>query len=153
MENPSQIIRSPDWEERLSTYLDRVVDEPFTWGSHDCALFAASAIKAMSGIDPAEAFRGQYDTREGSARALRELGAGTLLKTVTAWLGASKHVSQAKRGDVVMRDRTTLGICVGLYSYFVGEEHGEHGLVSIPTADCSRAFTVPFEAPSNAEGR
>jgi hypothetical protein len=153
MDLPSQIIRAPDWEDRLSTYLDRVSEEPFAWGSHDCALFAAGAVRAMSGIDPAAAFRDQYDTREGSAAALREHGAGTLLKTVSAWFGPSKHVSQAKRGDVVMRDRTTLGICVGAYSYFVGEEHGQHGLVAIPTADCSRAFTVLFEATSNAEGR
>lgn len=149
----SQIIRAPDWEDRLSTYLDRVSQEPFAWGSHDCALFAASAVKAMSGVDPAAAFRGQYDTREGSALALREIGAGTLLKTVTSWFGGHKHVSQAKRGDIVMRDRTTLGICVGLYSYFVGEEHGQNGLVAIPTAECARAFTVLFEAPSDVEGR
>lgn len=153
MATPSQIVRAPDWEDRLSTYLDRVAEEPFAWGSHDCALHAASAIKAMTGVDPGSAFRGQYDTRTGSAAALREHGDGTLLKTVTAWLGAPKHASQAKRGDIVMRDRSTLGVCVGAYSYFVGEEHGQNGLVFLPTSDCSRAFTVPFAAPSSVEGR
>ena len=153
METSSQIVRAPDWEDRLANYLDRVAEEPFAWGTHDCALHAASAIKAMTGVDPGEAFRGQYDTRTGSALALRELGNGTLLKTVTAWLGASKHPSQAKRGDIVMRDRSTLGVCVGAYSYFVGEEHGHRGLVFVPTSDCARAFTVPFVAPSELEGR
>ncbi|MBB5715841.1 DUF6950 family protein [Sphingomonas aerophila] len=151
--NPSTIVRAPDWEERLALYLDRVAEERFEWGVHDCALHAAAAVKAQTGVDPAAAFRGTYDTRTGSAEALRKHGAGTLLRTVTAWLGEPKHVSQAKRGDIVMKDRTTLGVCVGLYSYFVGEEHGQEGLVHVPTADCSRAFTVPFMAPSSVEGR
>lgn len=153
MSSTSQIVRAPDWEDRLSTYLDRVAEEPFVWGSHDCALHAASAIRAMTGVDPGAAFRDQYDSRTGSAAALREHGQGTLLKTVTAWLGAPKHVSQAKRGDIVMRDRSTLGVCVGAYSYFVGEEHGQAGLVFLPTSDCTRAFTVPFAALSDVEGR
>ncbi|MBM6577109.1 hypothetical protein KCP91_12070 [Microvirga sp. SRT01] len=146
-------MRAPDWEDRLATYLDRVAEEPFAWGSNDCALFASGGIRAMTGVDPGADFRGAYDTRQGSAEALRTFGEGTLLKTTTAWLGNSKHVSQAKRGDVVMKDRHTLGICVGLHSLFVGEEHGHHGTVYVPTADCTRAFTIPFDAPSDGEDR
>lgn len=132
--------------------LDRKSEEPFAWGSNDCALFACDAIRAMTGTDPAVAFRGTYDDRAGSAQALREHGDGTLLKTATAWLGQPKHPALAKRGDIVMRDRTTLGVCVGLHSWFVGEEHGHNGLVALPTADCTKAFSLPFAA-SNEEVR
>ncbi|SEM40432.1 hypothetical protein SAMN05192583_0068 [Sphingomonas gellani] len=142
----STLARAPDWEERLAVLLDRKSEEPFKWGSNDCALFACDAIKAMTGSDPAEAFRGTYNDRAGSAVALREHGAGTLLKTATAWLGQSKHPAFAQRGDIVMKDRNTLGVCVGLHSWFVGEEHGQNGLVALPTADCSKAFTLPFAA-------
>lgn len=152
MPSTSELVRAPDWEERLAVLLDRKSEEPFRWGSNDCALFAADAIRAMTGGDPGEAFRGQYDSRAGSAAALREHGEGTLLKTVTAWLGQAKHPVFAQRGDIVMRDRHTLGVCVGLHSWFVGEEHGQSGLVSLPTADCSKAFTLPFAA-SNGEVR
>ncbi|MET0376885.1 MAG: hypothetical protein ABW128_21845 [Rhizorhabdus sp.] len=143
---PTTIVRFPDWEERLALYLDTRADMPFRWGHHDCALFAAGAVKAMSGVDPAEVFRDKYDTSAGAALALREHGAGTLLRTCVEWFGASKHISQAKRGDLVMRNRTTLGVCVGQWSWFVGQDDFRAGLISEPTAICSKAFTIPFAA-------
>lgn len=139
------IARAADWEARLATLLDRLKDAPFKWGTHDCALFSASAVKAMSGVDPAADFRGAYDTEAGARQALRDHAAGTLLRTVKAWLGDPKPVAQAQRGDIVMLDRTTVGVCVGRYSWFVGEQFGARGLVPRPTADCRYAFTVPFE--------
>lgn len=154
MEIPSTPSRAPDWEERLSVYLDRVIEEPFKWGSHDCALFAAGAVNAMTGTDPAADLRGTYDDRVTAALALKERAAGTLLKTAVAWFGSPKHPAFAQRGDLVMKDRTTLGVCVGLHSWFVGEEHGQHGLVALPTASCTKAFTLPYSAPaSNTEVR
>lgn len=140
------LVRFQDWEDRLGTYLDRVAEEPFRWGTHDCALFAASCVNAMTGVDPARDYRGTYDTGRGAAAALREHGAGTLLKTVRSWFGPEKSVHFAKRGDLVMRDSTAVGICVGRYSWFVGADQGLDRLVIIPTADCRYAFTVPFEA-------
>lgn len=139
-----QISRFSDWEDRLRTYLDRVEEEPFQWGTHDCALFAADCVKAMTGADVVADFRGKYDTRLGAAEALREYGDGTLLKTMKAKFGETKSPHFAQRGDVVMRDATTTGICVGQFSYFVGEEQGLQRLVAMPTKDCKYAFTVPF---------
>lgn len=136
--------RFDDWEARLAVYLDRVEWEPFTWGQHDCALFAASAICAQTGVDPAAEFRGKYFDARGAAQALRAYGEGTLLKTVTQWLGEPKSAHHAKRGDIVMRDRLTTGVCVGHYSYFVGIEQGYERLAILPTRDCQKAFTVPF---------
>lgn len=151
MEVPSPLVRAPDWEERLAVYLDRVREEPFAWGSHDCALFAAGAVRAMTGTDPAAGLRNTYSDRAGAALALRERAAGTLLRTATAWLGRAKHPAFAQRGDLVMRGPTTLGVCVGLHSWFVGEEHGASGLVAWPTASCSKAFTLPYAAPASTE--
>lgn len=103
----------------------------------------------MTGTDPAEALRGKYDTRHGAATALREFGSGTLLKTLTAIFGESFSPHFAQRGDVVMLDRTTTGICVGRFCWFVGQEAGVEGLLVIPTAQCRYAFRVPFEAATN----
>lgn len=154
MESPSAFCRAPDWEERLAVFLDRKREEPFKWGSNDCALFAADAIKAMTGTDPGEPFRNTYSDRKGAAAALKEDGAGTLLKTTIEWLGQPKHPAFAQRGDIVMKDRNTLGVCVGLHSWFVGEEHGQQGLVSLPTAHATKAFTLPYAAaPSSKEDR
>ncbi len=140
-----KLIRYQDWEDRLRTYLDRVEWEPFRWGTYDCALFAASCIQAQTGIDPAADFRGRYDDVRGAAQALRDYGQGTLLKTVTHWLGEPGSVHFAKRGDIVMRDARTTGVCVGQFSYFVGVEQGRDRLAILPTRDCRYAFAVPFE--------
>jgi hypothetical protein len=141
-----QFIRVSDWEDRLRTYLDRVTEERFVWGSHDCALFTAGAVKAMTETDPAEAFRGTYDSEVTARESLRANGAGTLLKTVTSLFGAHKPIQFAQRGDLVMLDRKTLGVSVGVFSWFAGQEGDREGLVHLPTAACKYAFSVPFEA-------
>lgn len=69
--------RLPDWRPRLAAYLDGVARAPFAHGRHDCALFAAGAVAAMTGTDPAAAWRGQYATEaEGLALLLAEGIAG-----------------------------------------------------------------------------
>lgn len=142
-----EIVRAHDWEERLACYLDLCSERPFLWGQHDCALFAAGAIKAMTGVDPAADFRGKYDDARGAAAALRELGSGTLYHTVCSWLGQPKPISLAHRGDIVMRNKA-LGVSVGTFAWFAGEEQSGNnlvqGLVSIPVADCDKAWGISY---------
>lgn len=140
------MIRYSDWFDRLQTYLDIVSEKPFQWGEHDCALFAMSAVQRMTGVDPGQAFRDRYDDEYGARLALREVGQGTLLRTVKHIFGDPKSVHLWARGDLIMRDRNTIGVCCGPFSAFVGEENGTQGLVYLPTASCRYAFTVPFEA-------
>jgi hypothetical protein len=147
--------RFPDWEDRLRTYFDTCGEIAFAYGEHDCSLFAASAVQRQTGVDFAADFRGRYSDAKGAAQALRQYGAGTLQKTVTAALGKAKHVARAKRGDVVLLNNS-LGICAGKFSLFVGQldAFGQHlapdditkarGLIPHPTALCRRAWTVPF---------
>ena len=154
----SPLARYPDWEKRLRTYLDSRKTMPFEWGVNDCATFIAGAVTAMTGVDVYDGFKGIYDTEEGSREALKTAGAGTLHRTVAKWLGKSKPAAQAKRGDVVMKDNFTLGICLGRWSMFVGQE-AEEGLIHVPTLECRKAFSVPFtfkngemtERPSSTE--
>lgn len=113
------------------------------WGTFDCALFAADAVFAQTGVDPAADFRSQYDDPRGAALALREHGEGTLLKTIAAWL-PSTSVHHAHRGDIVMLDRRTTGVCVGRYSWFIGTPEGLDRLYPVPTNQCEFAFHVPF---------
>lgn len=145
-----KFIRKSDWEDRLRTYLDRVNETPFKWGTHDCAMFAAGAVLAMTGVDPVPAFRDDYTDEMSARAALRAHGAGTLLKTMRSLFGAAKSVHQAKRGDIVMADRFTVGVCVGEWSWFAGEEHGREGLTHLPTRDLKYAFSIPFEGETEA---
>ena len=59
-----ELQRRADWRPRLTEYLARVAGARFRPGQHDCALFAAGAVEAMTGHDPAAEWRGTYRTLE-----------------------------------------------------------------------------------------
>lgn len=128
--------RLPDWERRLSQYLRDEGRSTFEWGQNDCALFAAGAAAAQTGIDLAAAFRGAYDTREGSALALRDLGKGTLIKTMSAYFEPCRPAF-ARRGDLVMA-QNAIGICMGGFGLFLSLD----GYERIPRADFTHAWRV-----------
>ena len=140
--------RLPDWERKLHDFIAENRDRPFQWGEWDCALFATACAAAITGHDAAEAYRGTYDSRTGSARALRELGEGTLLRTVNASFHA-RPIGTARRGDLVWCDGS-LGVCIGASALFVGEERlaekagvmMREGLIQIPRAAWTRAWSV-----------
>lgn len=67
-------MRYPDWKLRLIQYLAEAARTPFVPGQHDCALFAAGAVAAMTGADYAVGFRGRYTTLKGGVRLLRAAG-------------------------------------------------------------------------------
>ena len=66
--------RNANWREALIAYLGRVKRTPYRPGKHDCALFAADAVAAMTGDDYAAPFRGRYKTIRGGMRVLRKAG-------------------------------------------------------------------------------
>ncbi|KKI17501.1 DUF6950 family protein [Sphingomonas sp. Ag1] len=121
--------RYPDWDARLAAYLEPLRLRPFAWGKHDCCIFAAGAVEAMTGVDPMPEFRGRYTTAIGSARALRRFGRGDLAATLD---GKFEPVpaALAQRGDIVMSSGL-LGICWGPFLFAVGSEGDREGLVRI----------------------
>lgn len=128
-------MRLPDWPERLADLLAERKRTPFAWGSHDCALFAADAVNAITGDDPAKNFRGYDDERE----ALRIIhGAGGMRGLVDL---PEKPIGFAQRGDVVLAlvdGRETFGVCIG------GEyaAPGADGLVFRQMAEVVAVFEV-----------
>lgn len=134
------IARFEDWPERLNDYLHDCETRAFLRGRHDCALFAAGAVEAMTGKDFGAKFRAGYDDRRGASRALKKHGAGTLFDTATLFLGAPlAHPKQARRGDIVgleLEDGPTLGVCTGAAACFAAEPSG---LTFIPLS----AWTAP----------
>ena len=59
-----------NWPRLLADFVGSRRDEPWSWGGHDCALFAADAVKAISGVDHAAIFRGGYSSASGALEAL-----------------------------------------------------------------------------------
>jgi hypothetical protein len=136
--------RLTDWETRLGDYLARHRGAVFAWGRLDCVLFAAGAVEALTGEDPAAAVRKRYRTKIGAARKLRQQG----FRTIAALMDSRFEPVQpafAQRGDIVMA-QGSLGVCVGRQALFIGEEDGAPGLVSVPLAAWERAWRVPFAA-------
>ena len=105
-------MRRHDWPERLADFMDDVREEPFAFGTHDCCQFAAKAVEAMTGENPAAPWA--YDGEWG-AKALLDANGG-VEGLVTLALGAPVHPSRMQRGDVALADLEhgpTAGICTG----------------------------------------
>lgn len=70
----TKLIRHPQWRASLCAYLNAVSRKQLRPGAHDCALFAAGAVEAMTGVDFAAEYRGQYRTIEEGYALVRSRG-------------------------------------------------------------------------------
>ena len=132
------MTRRSTWEADLSAYISSVRSRSFAFGEHDCGLFAAGAVLAMTGDDPGAPFRGQYSTELGCAKALKRFGAGDLKSTLDA-LFDDRPIGRLQRGDLVWNGEA-VGVCMGDYALFVGHHPVDdgselHGLIRVPRAD------------------
>lgn len=137
-----RLRRREDWPERLAASIEAARCRPFRWGAHDCVLWSAEVVAAMTGTDLAADWRGSYDDALGARRLLQRLGASDAARLAGNLLGNSVPVAQARRGDVVAIDTLdhglALGICTGQQTAFTGPE----GLLFAPTLGCVQAWWV-----------
>ncbi len=132
--------RLPDWQPRLVRWLELSARRPFEPGRHDCALFLAGAVEAMTGVDPAAPFRGRYTTLRGGLRILRKAGFADHIAL------AAHHLREiapraARPGDglvVTTPGGLALGLCQGEAVYVLGPER----LALMPAGHALRAFEV-----------
>jgi hypothetical protein len=135
------LTRLPSWRTQLARYLAEAARIPFVEGRHDCALFAAGAIRAMTGEDLAAPFRGRYRTTRGGLRVLRRAGYRDHLDLAVAHLDevppAFAHVGDiaAVPGD----DGPALGVVQGERIYVLRPE----GLSTVSRLLATRAWRVP----------
>ena len=128
--------RLQNWEPALSGYIESKRNEPFEYGSNDCCLFAAGAVLAMTGIDPMEEFRGEYDSLKGSIKALKDIGAGDLKSTLDQKF-QQVEIGLAHRGDLAFFDGS-VGVIVGSFAWFVSDD----GLERVPRDMWDCAWSV-----------
>lgn len=115
-------MRRADWQLRLAAFVQERASMPFEWGRNDCCLFAADAVQAMTGGDPAAPMRG-YSSALGAQRLIEE--AGGLLELVSQYLGDPVSPHMAGVGDVVLlvnEGRDLLGICNGTSAIGAGPQ-------------------------------
>lgn len=66
------LTRLYDWPERLAALIAERRETSFSFGVHDCALFACDAVLAMTGTDIAARFRPRYSDEAGARLLLAE---------------------------------------------------------------------------------
>lgn len=116
------MARLMDWRPRLTEYLLDCGQTVFAYGDQDCALFAAGAVAAMTGCDPAKDWRGRYRTLNGGLRLMRAAGYRDHIDMVNRNF-ASVHPAFAGDGDlasVVTPEGDAMGVIMGEVIYLTG---------------------------------
>jgi len=142
--------RKEFWDtEDFNDFLLARVRMEFAWGSNDCALFAADAVEAITGIDIAEDFRGKYSTEEEAFDLIKSLVGGTTVADAASYCAAKhdlveyEYPMMAKRGDLVVVEDA--GRLIAGVIHLNGRDVivvGEGGLKRVPLTAIKRAWSI-----------
>lgn len=134
-------MRHDDWRSRLDAYIAAAAREPFRPGRHDCALFAAGAVRAMTGDDPARGWRSKYRSLRRGRELLAEAGYDGPVDMAAARY-PEIHPSAALPGDLAAltddEGAPALGVVQGSRIYVLSLR----GIATVPLTAAERAFRV-----------
>jgi hypothetical protein len=132
-------LRFEDWPRRLDELIARNLTRPCVYGTHDCCLWAAADVEALTGRDPGAEYRGTYASPLAAARLLKSLGGLDAL--ADRWLPRLPSPRLAQRGDVVAiqsESGPALAVNIGARIAAVSAE----GLTFLPAAAALNAWRV-----------
>ncbi len=141
-----------DWPDRLIKFLSERDATPLEWGKSDCTLFAADAVKAMNGSDPAHFFRGKYNNKKEAFVLLKQFSGGGLEET-TEQIAYDLEYPEippefANSGDLALIDvenvdpeATGLTMAI-LATPTTAIAQGKAGLVYVHDADIRRTWNI-----------
>lgn len=145
--------RRHDWEQRLSALIAKNLARPHAYGSWDCLLWPAEAVKAVTGRDFGRGHRGKYRSHAGAYRHLRAIGFDSAEALLDS-LFAEKPIGYAQRADLVlveMPDSAAPGlvgarvpaVCIGAEALAIFEDAaGNSGLARFPRVLWRKAWSV-----------
>lgn len=98
---------------------------PFDWARNNCGFFCADWILRITGVDPAAPWRGSINNQADADAVIENHGG--MRGLAESLMGKAIQPLQARPGDIVLApiaEGTSegLGICVGPYAAFVGDE-------------------------------
>lgn len=130
--------RLPDWQLRLAELMHSRLQAPFEWGANDCCLFAADAVLACTGHDPAADLRGTYATAVQASSVLHRAGgvAGVAINRA----GPVVPVALAQPGDVGLLTIGTPHPALAVYGGTAWHAPGAEGLQTHPAQHITRAW-------------
>ena len=124
--------------------------EPFAWGKQDCCLFAADGVQAITGVDIAQDFRGNYTDQTSAFALIKSITGGTTVADAAAYC-ATKYGMQewkaplcARRGDLVAVKNNDGQIIAGIVS-LNGRDvlcMSETGVINLSIRQVVRAWKV-----------
>ena len=138
--------RYEDWPRRLNDFVALARERRFRWGTHDCMLFAADAVQAITGVDPARPYRGIYRNRREAERLMKEYAGGGVSK-LTELVTEDHSIPEipplmAQRGDVCLVEvssREALGVAVGSIILVAALPKG---VAAVPLTGALRAWRI-----------
>lgn len=132
-------MKLTDWHDRLIALIEQRKRAPFEWGVNDCCLWAADAVLAQTGRDPAQDLRGTYTTARGARAALRLAGG---LEGAGDRCGQPVERLFAQTGDVGIVSRTGERMCAGVCTGGMWLTLSERGIAPIAFDAVVRAWRV-----------
>lgn len=125
----------------LTHFICENVNRPFQWGKFDCCMFAADAIKIMSGVDPATEFRGRYRSASGAYKQLKKHGYNNVDEVLRAKLGKPIPRLQCNQGDIASIS-TPEGIAAGVIFGASIYAPGPEGMTATPLKKAINIYGV-----------
>lgn len=130
------MIRQAGWRGRLGAVISAAAARNFEVGQHDCAIFTADCVLAITGVDLAAEWRGKYQTYRQGLTLMRDCGYQNPKALVAAHFDAI-HPSEMVPGDLCFM-RSAGGVFQGQVAYVLTPT----GLGAIPAAQVTQAFRV-----------
>lgn len=133
-------MRLQNWQIHFEKFIADNRKAPFVWGKHDCCLFAANSVLAITGIDYAKDFRNSYDSAISAAKLIAEFGGldGVASKLLNA---QPVPVGYADVGDVLLASqegRGLLAVCNGSTMLAPGLD----GLITLETYTALKTWKI-----------
>jgi hypothetical protein len=138
-------IRNFTVDEIIARAIERALGRPMVWGQCDCCLWVADICQEMTGIDPAEPWRGRYASEEEAGKAMPLGLVNTLSKRFHDLKWPRIAVSNAKVGDIgIARNAMTRAAVVvrsHLEDWWLGR--AEDGVTYVPPEQIIMAWSTP----------
>ena len=107
-------MRLKNWKDNFVNYIHANTATVFSFGEHDCCLTACNLLREITGIDPGDSFRGEY---EGPVEMFAILKKNGGVEKIADKICAEHNWKEipplfASKGDLVMIDagRHALGV-------------------------------------------
>ena len=134
-------MRLPDWDKRLTAYIEEVRHLPFQRGVHDCFIFAVKCEEAISGVTRfPELYQAKYSNLFGANKAFLKNGYRGMLDCIDKRC-IETDVNLIQRGDwaaVPSHEGLAIGVCVGSKIAVVGE----NGLIFLNNIEAKAAWSI-----------